>query len=337
MDKSGANAFVYAKASGLLRKAFINDRVSSLFEVNKLTDLWTLLFSSQPPAVPEVYLAQRIEEEAFNQFKNQYIRLLQQYDSPDSILLENLYAYEIENLKELSEALCNKEQKCPELIDLGDFALFDYSKWPVLKKITENTNYSWFNSIPQAHNQQEFELKIDIQYVHELWKSIGKTSLEARNALYDFYKEKYIIKNTIWALRLKKFYKLENEEIIKKLIFVTEQPDKKDPIAAPVLQILEKSLENYEDWKNWQYKDLLNPYIKGEIWEIDPSWIERKSVIRINEKSSKLFHNFGMTSASLIGWFYLKDYELCCIRAAVEGLRLNINHNEVKNAVGIAE
>lgn len=337
MDKSGANAFVYAKASGLLRKSFIKEKANSLFEVNKLTDLWTMLFSSLPPAVPEVYLAKKIESEAFDRFKNQYIRLLEQYDSPDLILLENLYAYEIENLKEISESLCNKEQKCPELVDLGDFALFDYSKWPDLQKITENTNYSWITDIPESHNQKEFEFKIDIQYVHELWKSIRKTKLESQAALYDFYKEKYILKNIVWALRLKKFYKLENEEIAKKLIYVSEIPDKKDPVASPVLQILDKSIENYEDWKNWEYKDLLNPYIKGDVWQIDPSWIERKSVLRLNEKASKLFHNFGMTSASLIGWFYLKDYELSCIRAAVEGLRLNINKNETKLAVGIGE
>ena len=340
MDKSGAEAFVYAKAAGLLRKSFINQRASQLFEVNKTDDLWTLLFSSQPPALPEVLLAQEIENEALKRFLTQYITLLDQFDKPDPVLTTQLSFYEAENLKEISAALCNGEQKCPQLlpvISTSKYSKLNYSAWPDLAKITEGTEFAWLNSVPDSHSQQQVEFKIDLQCVKNLWDAINKTDSDSRQALLDFYTEEYIIKNIVWVIRLKRFFKLDAEEIKQKLIYITDAPDKNDPIAGPALRILDKDLENYSHWENWKYAELLNPHVSGEVWQIEPSWIERKNLVRMNSLAQRLFHIHGMTSAALIGWFYIKDFELRCIRTAVESLRLNISHAEAKSAAGMAE
>ena len=42
-----------------------------------------------------------------------------------------------------------------------------------------------------------------------------------------------------------------------------------------------------------------------------------------------------MQEAALSAWFKLKSYELTCIRAAVEGLRLKVGAAEAMEAVGI--
>ena len=347
MDKSGAEAFVYAKAAGLLRKSFINQKSSQLFEVNKIDDLWTLLFSSQPPALPEVLLAQEIENEALKRFLSQYINLLDQFDKPDPILIAQLSFYEAENLKEITAALCNGEHECPKLIPImdygnkstskGKYSKLNYSAWPDLKKITEGTEYAWLDSVPDSHSQQQIEFKIDLQCVQNLWKAISKTDADSKQALLDFYTEEYIIKNIVWVLRLKKYFRLGDEEIKQRLIYVTEAPDKDDPLAGPALRILDKNLEDYSQWENWKYDELLNPHVGGEVWQIEPSWIERKNLVRMNSLAQRLFHLHGMTSAALIGWFYIKDFELRCIRTAVESLRLNISHAEAMSAAGMAE
>ena len=154
MDKSGAEAFVYAKAAGLLRKSFINQKSSQLFEVDKIDDLWTLLFSSQPPALPEVLLAQEIENEALKRFLSQYINLLDQFDKPDPILIAQLSFYEAENLKEITAALCNGEHECPKLIPImdygnkstskGKYSKLNYSAWPDLKTARTKTGKAWY-------------------------------------------------------------------------------------------------------------------------------------------------------------------------------------------------
>ena len=338
MDKTGAEAFVYAKAAGLLRKSFINEKASQLFKVNKVDDLWTLLFSSQPPALPEVLLAQEIEKEAQKRFLAQYTNLLNQYDKPEPILAAQLSFYEAENLKEICAALCNGEQECPPLIPLNANVCssgLDFSAWPDIKKITQNTEYSWLDSVPDRHAQQEIDFKIDLQCVQNLWKAIEKTDSSCRQVLFDFYTEEYIMKNIVWVLRLKRYYKMDGEQIRQHLIYITQAADKNDPIAAPALQIIDKDMEDYNQWKNWKYDELLNPHESGEVWQLEPGWIERKSLVRMNKFAQRLFHLYGMTSAALIGWFYMKDFELRCIRTAVESLRLNISQAEAMSAAGI--
>ena len=66
MDKSGAGAYIFAKANGILGKSFTGKRANLLFGQKSLAELWTLIFRSQPPLVPEVLLSQQIEEKAFS-------------------------------------------------------------------------------------------------------------------------------------------------------------------------------------------------------------------------------------------------------------------------------
>ena len=66
MDKSGAAAYVYAKASGILARSFVGNRTQKLFEAKSLSELWTLVFKTEVPLVPEVMLAKQIEVEAQN-------------------------------------------------------------------------------------------------------------------------------------------------------------------------------------------------------------------------------------------------------------------------------
>ena len=53
MDKSAADAYVYAKASGMLARSFIGGRAAQLFEVHSLKELWTLLFKKEVPVMSE--------------------------------------------------------------------------------------------------------------------------------------------------------------------------------------------------------------------------------------------------------------------------------------------
>ena len=76
MDKSGAAAYVYAKASGILARSFVGNRTQKLFEVKSLSELWSLVFKTEVPLVPEVMLAKQIEVEAQKRFIKEYVDLV---------------------------------------------------------------------------------------------------------------------------------------------------------------------------------------------------------------------------------------------------------------------
>lgn len=334
MDKTGAGAYIFAKANGILGKSFTGKRAQKLFAAKSLGELWTLLFRSQPPMVPEVMLSQQIEEKAFSDFTNQFVNFISLYDKPEEVLKDQLLMYDGENLKELGAALCKGESKCPAVINLKNYSSLNYAAWPDIKKITKGSPFSWYNKVPGIHEQQELDFKIDIQICRHLWDSAARQKGEAGEALLKLYRQEFIIKNIVWVLRLRLYYKMTSEDIIKNLIYVTDKPGHSDPVAAPALKILEWPLDEYEVWSNWRYASLVNPYEPGQVWQIDPIWIEKKNRVEINRKAAMLFHQFPGEPASLIGWYKMKEFELSCIRTAVESIRLNVNPEEAMDAIG---
>lgn len=335
MDNSAAHSYVYAKASGLLGKSFTGERASLLFNVKSLSELWSIVFRSQPPLLPEVLLAKQIETEAFKRLVSQYVYFLSQFDKPAEILRLPLKVFDANNLKTAGAALCVGKKDCPELFDIGDFSEFNFSAWPDIEKITEGSAFSWYNSVPDIHDQQKYEYKIDIQCVHDFWKAIHTLHGDDFDILKNLFSTEYILKNLVWALRLKINYQMSNEEIIQNLIYVTDAPTKDDPIAAPALAILDKELDVWEQWAGWRYANLLNPHTPGEIWNVDPAWVEEQGRLKFTRLAMQAFHQRPMSVSSIIGWFKVKSFELSCIRTAVESLRLGISSQDAMNAVGI--
>ncbi|MCQ2584590.1 MAG: V-type ATPase subunit [Treponema sp.] len=322
MDRDGARAFVYAKACGVLGKSFTGEKADRLFEQKTLTDLWTLLFRTQAPMVPEVILAQKIEEESFNRFISQYVSFIAQFDDPESYLSDQFFIYEVENLKTVIDALCSGQQKLPKLFELGKYQTLHFDQWPNLEKITSGTEYAWLKEVPDIHQQQNVESRLDIQAIKHLWTSIQAIKGEEGEAVKELFQEELVIQNIVWALRLKLNYDMDRDDVISHLMYVTDKPGTHDPLCVQAIKVLDKDPENFADWEKWTYNEYVNPKT-DVLWRIDPSWIENKSWQVQNKKASRLFHCYPVTSASLIGWFKMKQAELGYIRMAVEGLRLN--------------
>ena len=335
MDKATAVSFSYAKAAGLLSKAFIKDRTQRLFEAESLADLWTLLFKEPAPLVPETILARQLEEKAFSIFFEQYLFFIKQYDKPPLILVDKIKLFEIENLKEIIGALSAGEKELPHLLDLKDFSKIDTKAWPELSKMTANTQYSWIKTIPSVQQQQEFEFKLDLGLLRENWKAINSCHGEDREGHKKLFLDEFIMKNIIWALRLKLYYEMPRDQIIRNLFYVTDNPDKNDPVAAPAIKVLDYDVNKFEDWEKWEYSKYLNPYEPGGVWCVNPVWIERRYLAHQAKLAEQIFHKYVMEDVALAAWFKIKNYELTCIRTAVERLRLNIGSSEAMEAVGV--
>ena len=169
-----------------------------------------------------------------------------------------------------------------------------------------------------------------------LWKSVNKVSDSSRKILVDFYQKFFSMQNMLWALRLKVYYKMSQQDILKKLFYVGEEPSADDPICKFACEILPKSIDNFEDWENWRFANLLNPHEDGSVWNVDPMWIEQRIRFGETKRVEKLFHENSMTYASLVMFYILKLQELDCIRAATEGLRLNVGKEEAMYVAGVS-
>ena len=175
----------------------------------------------------------------------------------------------------------------------------------------------------------------DLELLRKSWADIEHCQGMDKEGHEKLFLDEYVIKNIIWALRLKLYYEMPDDQIISKLFYVTEKADKNDPVAGPAIKVLGFDINKYSDWENWKYAQFLNPHDGSELWCVDPVWIERKYTGYQAKLADHIFHHYTMQDAALAAWFKLKSYELACIRTAVEGLRLKINPQEAMEAVGI--
>lgn len=335
MNFTESVTFEYAKACGMLRKSFIGPRAHLLFEQSSLADLWSLIFNTQAPMIPEKLLAGQIESECQKKFISQFCGFMKTSGCESEVLTDLLKDFEIENIKEIIAALCSNEKDCPPLIQLGSLATIHPEFWPDIKKITEGTEFSWVNKIPDIHSQKDIDFKLDLYFIQNYWKAIQKLHGENKKAHEKMFLDEYIIKNIIWALRLSVYYDMDKSEIVKYLFYVTDRANSNDPLAGPALSVLEIDKKDFNAWMKWKYSSYVNPRVDGDEWVIDPVWIEQKALIGTQKKYNHIFHQNSMTTAALVAWYKLKSFELSCIRTAVESLRLNIDSIEAMNAVGV--
>lgn len=335
MDKSGANAYIYAKASGMLAKSFVSDRTQKLFEPKNLSQLWTLLFNTEIPLIPEVLLAQQIERKAEENFINDYVTLISSYSKPDKVLVSLLQQFDYMNLKEILSALAEKKAESPYLINITPYNLLDYKEWKDLSLLTQNSSLSWCLNIPTATEKKDIEHKLDTQYIKELWSSIDEIPSSERAPVKAFFKEEMSINNIIWALRLRVYYQMSKESIIPLLTYVGDSIDENDEIAAQAIKILDNPIDSYDAWKKWKYVSLLNPSEEGCIWELDPRWVQNSSKTYLNKLALKQYHKYPFTTHVMVCWFRIKLHELNCIRTACEGLKLNVNEQDIRKMANL--
>lgn len=329
MDRSGASAFVYAKASGMLAKSYIGKRTVKLFEARTLADLWTLLFEEEVPLIPEFLMARLIEEKAEQKFVQDFSRLLSWYEKPDHVLVTLLRFYDFTNLKLLAAALFNNRD-LPRLVDIGSFSELNYSAWPDIAQITQNSSISWYNDVPEITEQKLYDHKLDVQYVRQLWASVQKLPVSERSPVEKLIKTDIVFQNIIWALRLKVYYDMDTQSVISYLAGLTDSPDASDVLAGPAVKILDKPIDVYDEWKDWEYRRLLNAHEPDSIWSVDPRWVQQSANNELAKRALKDFHKYPFTAMVLASWFKIKQNEVQNIRTAAEALRLNISESEVK-------
>ncbi|MBO4403709.1 MAG: V-type ATPase subunit [Treponema sp.] len=337
MDKSAADAYVYAKSSAILSKAYVFSKAGALFSVKSLHELWALLFKKEAPPVPETLLAKEIEVQAQKNFLMQYDSLLANYSSPPELLIALAHFYEYENLKIILSALSHGEKMIPELTDVSPFSIINTKKWPDIKLMTEGTELDWASDIKKETSSKDSDYIIDTHYVKKIWASLQKTDKSCREVLTELIGGKLSMDNAVWALRLKLYYGMTDEEIFSNLAYSDNSKNLNDVLVQEAVKVLSFAPDDYEAWRKWKSAFLLNPYEEGSPWKVDPRWIYNSYRKFYVLKARRLFHLYPFTDCPLVCWFIIKRNELENIRTASESLRLSIDTQTALKFAGLTE
>lgn len=334
MDYSSARAYINAKTSALLKKAFIGKRSRILYNAQTLSEMWNILFASDAPSVSNANLAQKIEEEAESRFVSQYGLLLDCYDNAPEVLKELLQFYVLENIKTIASSLATGEKKLPHLVHCKGYDTLHYDAWPNLQAITKGTEFSWLTYVPTIENQNALDAKLDRLYVEHIWQSIQNAPRALRNELARFFCAQYSMLNIVWTLRLKVYYKMSANEIKSHLIYANENKNA-DELSREAFSILEKDIHNWDDWRTWKFAKFLNEPRGEKLWTLDPRTIENATKILETKKAYALFHKFPLSDLKLVAFFKMKQHECNIIRTIAEAKNLQLSFEEVQTIAGI--
>ena len=337
MDKSAADAFVYAKAGGMLAKSFVGKRAALLFSARSLQELWSLLFTDEVPVVPETLLARELETQAQSVFIRDYKQLIANYDAPAPVLIALLHSFDYDNIKEIGTSLSLGEKEMPAVADISPYNLIAYRKWPDIAAMTDGSPLAWYDTVPQFSDQQQNDYRLDCQYVRELWQACAVLSPGCREQLVALLKEKLRMDNVLWALRLRIYYGMDGDLVRANLAYAGDGMRSDDPLAAEAIQTLGWELDNYEHWKHWKFASLLNPHEDSVVWSVEPRWLADAYKKRYVERAYRLFHRFPFTECPLVCWYILKQNELDMIRTASESLRLHVPASQAMQTAGVRE
>lgn len=246
--------------------------------------------------------------------------------------LRELYALLFDDdIPSVPEVLLSKEiesKAAENFISLYKNLLSEYDKpSPILSEILSFYEYE---------NSETSNPASDRERIMALWNAVSSLKGNDRMYLAQLYKMEISFKNILWVLRLKVYYHFSNEEILEHLVYSTNKKNKNDVLVRDAVSILDKDISSYDDWKKWKYAEFLNPHEEGVLWEIDPTWIERSLKNNLAKAYRRFFHKDPMSVTSLVSWFRIKQYELDCIRAVAEGLRLGVEPEYVMSVAGYA-
>jgi vacuolar-type H+-ATPase subunit C/Vma6 len=333
MERTGADAFVYARACGMYAKSFVGERARKLFEVKQLRDLWALLFSDEVPLVPEGMLALLLERKAEERVVAEFLDLVSAYDKPDPVSRALLSVFDYNNLKAASSSLALGSHDKPFMIDTGEFSVIDRTKWPDIAAMTRDSPVAWYNRVPDVNELAEWETRLDHVYYRSLWAALLGLPRTDRLAAERLIREEIILQNIVWALRLRVYYLKSDEEIVPMLAGTGSVPTEADELCKPAVEMLGKQIDVWGDWAGWRYAWMLNPHEEGVPWTVDPRWAQLACDNYLYRLALVQFHQNPFTTGVLVSFFKIKQLEAQMIRVAAEGLRLGANEDQMRDFI----
>jgi vacuolar-type H+-ATPase subunit C/Vma6 len=346
MPGGGERAYVYAKTCGIIGKSFVGKRISQLASVSRLSELDRLIFPNNFRDLPERELLVDLERRILNRSVNQIITIVNVYKKPPELLIRLLRAYEYADLKSALIALAGGEAKAPGWTRLDRFGTVHFEAYPELKAMLKNTEFEFLlkdlskpggvsdDGMVSESGPADSEIdsirmqtKLDRHYYTTLWESLGKLSKYDREGIGKILEEEISLRNVIWALRLRTYYRMNDDDVREHLVFIDRKKGKS--LADDAVDSLELPLDTYSAWEKWRRRNFLNKETPGEPWEADPRYFQNAASAHLY-RMARLYFRRRPTSIDTAACFIkLKQYEEDLLTSMAEGLGLSMPSRDV--------
>jgi vacuolar-type H+-ATPase subunit C/Vma6 len=221
MRTPGERAYVYAKACDIIGKSFVGKRLAWLEPVSRLSELDRLVFPKSYRDLPERDLLVDLERRIMERASDQIIRIVNSFSRPPAFLVRLLRGYEYNDLKSALVALAGNEPAMPEVTDLGRFTQVHFSAYPDLPAMLRDTEFAFLLEELQGRDLSKMagadgihlQTRLDIHYYTKLWEDLLQLPIRDRVESGKILEEEIALRNVVWALRLRTYYRMEAREV----------------------------------------------------------------------------------------------------------------------------
>ena len=342
MPGTGERAYAYAKACGIIGKSFVSKRVAALGNVSRLSELDRLVFPNSSRDLPEkellVDLEIRINKRAVDSIKS----VVDSFRNPPEFLVLLVRSWEYQDLKNALTALESKDPVKPVFSDLGRFGTINFSAWPELPDMLRNTDYEFILKLMEDKSRDELsknsgislQTELDCHYYNSLWKALRLLKQSDRKVSEKILSEEISLRNIVWALRLRTYYRMEPAETRSHLIDInTVLRGKPVSLAADAISSLELPLDSHQAWAAWKRLEFLNP--ETPEWKADPRYFQNAAAQYLYRMARHSFRSRPSSLDTLFCFIKIKQFEEDVLTSSTEGLGMGMVSRDVFSMMGI--
>jgi hypothetical protein len=353
MLDAGERAYAYTKACGIIGKSFVGKRVSALAGLKSLNELDRLVFPELRRELPGQELLVDLEGRIVKRAVKHILAVIRSYAKPPELLVRQLRSYEYGDLKTCLHYLAGGVKTLPGISDIGRFGTVRFAAFPDIAAMLLDTEFEHIlgedlKAIQSGHfDLTAIETELDRRYYLGLKESLRHLSVEDRAIAERILAEEISLRNCVWALRLRTYFKKNAAETQKHLMDITmragldetsggirarrrNMPGAKEiALAAEAVESLELPLDLRSPWRGWRWERFLNPEKPGELWTADPRYFQNAASEYLYRLALHCFHNTPFAVSTVFCYVKLKQFEEDLLTSVAEGLGLGMPGRDV--------
>jgi vacuolar-type H+-ATPase subunit C/Vma6 len=339
LPDAGERAYAYAKACGIIGRSFVGKRISRLAAVSGLSELDRLVFPGSGRELPGRELLPDMERRFTERAVQSISVIIGCFSCPPEFLVRLVRSYEYADLKSVLGVLSGYPENgraAPPFTGLGRFQTVNFKAWPDLAEMIKGTEFTGvlesegFNVKEGSFSKKDsgdisLQTALDRFYYKKLWQALMALPRSDRRSSEKILADEISLRNAVWTLRLRTYYRMPAEEVKKHLVSVEQKEVRR---SSPGNTPLDFPLDSRAEWKGWRWESLLNPAEGGE-WAADPRYFQNAASRRLYGMA---LHNLRLRPFSLDAVFCfikLKQFEEDLLTSTAEGAGLGMPGREV--------
>ena len=339
---TGERAYAYAKACGIIGKSFVGSRTGNLGKAERLSELDRLIFPETFQNLPEKELLHNLEARITARAVASIIRVIKGFSEIPEILILLLRSYEYADLKNLLVSAVNREKSAPPHADLGQFQTLRFKKWPDIKAMIKDSEFEFLldkkGALIEEPGNIKLEAALDRHYYLAVWKALEALPASDKRVTERIIAEEISLRNSGWALRLRKFYRMKAEEVKQYLLDIPlgGKKGRGKSLASDAIRSLEYPLDNYQPWSSWRWKEFLNPNTGAGFWQADPRHFQNAASKYLYKLARRSFRIRPSSLDAVFCFVKTIQFEEDVLTSGAEGLGMGLSGKEILVMLGLA-